>query len=147
MRWFALVLVFSLVPAVLPAATALETVTVSLVVTTDLGAEAGLDPGAWAALPGTAACTVTVPAGGSAADVLDQATADGCILGWTYTTFGDERFVTGVDGLEAVGLTCLAWPVACQWWEFQVDGSGASTGVDGHTVTAGETLGFLFHSA
>lgn len=133
--------------ALAPATAASGTVTVDLTVVTDTEAALGVDPGTAEALPGTAQCSVTVTAGSSAAAVLDQATVDGCITGWSSVSFGGDRFVTEIDDLEAQGLVCILWPVACQWWEFQVDGQSSMVGVDGHAVTDGEALTFLFHTA
>lgn len=72
-------------------------------------------------------------------EVLDTATADGCIAGWDYTTdeeFG--RFVTAVDNLEQVG-----WPVS--WWLIQIDGFAASSGIDDMDLQDGQSLEFVYY--
>ncbi len=122
-------------------------VTVTLLVHTDLAGEAGEDPGNPDALPGTATCDIEVESGANAGEVLDAGVQTGCIADWDYDEFDDERFVNSVDNLRAEGLTCLTWPVACQWWEFRVDDAPVGYGIDEYSAEAGSIVEFFFHTA
>ena len=147
MRTTHLILAVSLaLVTTLPVGSADDTVTVTLVAQLDAGAGAGLDPAAWSALPGTASCSVTVPAGANVGDVLDQAAADLCIAAWTYDEFeGFGRIVTSIDGVYGHWATWLVMGSG-QWWEFFVDGGSSALGIDSVTVSEGATYEFLFHS-
>lgn len=93
-------------------------------------------------LDGVAGCNLVVPdangdgriAGG---EVLDRATAAGCISGWDYVVFDCcGRFVTMVDDVEELG-----WPAS--WWLVQIDGNAAATGIDGMDLKNGQSLEFV----
>lgn len=131
-----------------PPVAAATTLNVTLVVGSDVADALDLDPAALAALPGHASCTLSLAPGSTGEDALDAAVADGCIASYTCDEFGFDCFVSEVDGLAAQGLTCLAWPAACQWWELYVhDGQQpAATGVRGHVVHDGEVLRIEFHT-
>lgn len=122
-------------------------VTVTLLVHTDLAGMAGEEPGSPEALPGTAVCDLTVGSGANAGDVLDAGVETGCIAAWDYDEFDGDRFVNSVDNLRAEGLTCLAYPVACQWWEFRVDDQPVGHGIDGYSAVDDSAVEFFFHTA
>lgn len=75
-------------------------------------------------------CAVTVPAGSSVADVLDQAQADGCILQWSCVDYGFDCFVDSVDHVQGA-------PAFVTYWSFYVNGLYADTGVHGTTASPG----------
>lgn len=109
----------------LPAAGA-DVVTVRLVVDTAL-------PGA----PALHDCLVSVPADATAADALDAALAQGCIREWSGTEYpGYGRFVDSIDHVRGV-------PVA-SYWQVQVNGVAASTGVDSTFLADADTLRFAY---
>lgn len=82
-------------------------------------------------------CAVTVPAGATAAAVLDQAQADGCIDSWSYDSFeGFGRFVTCIDGLCQLP--------AGTFWAFYVDEQISDLGIDSHHAAAGQTIEFVY---
>lgn len=93
-------------------------------------------------LPSYRSCTVSVPAGSGAGDVLDAATAAGCIGGWTFDRFGSERFVTCIDGLcQQLGT----------FWAFYVDEAlpcDGSCGIDADSpevrFDGGEVVEFAY---
>lgn len=122
-------------------------VTVTLLVHTDLADVAGQDPGSPDALPGTGTCELDVDSGANAGEVLDKGVETGCIDEWSYDTFDGARFVVSIDNLRAEGLTCLAWPVACQFWEFIVNGEPMQSGIDDYQADDSDTVEFLFHTA
>lgn len=124
-----------------------NTVSVGLLVHTDLAEGLGLDPGEPSLLVGTAQCGVEVPAGSDAGDVLDQAVADGCILEWDYNEFDGNRFVVSVDGLRAVGEVCILWELGvCQYWEFRLNGTSVGFGIDNYSAATGDQLEFYLHT-
>lgn len=96
------------------------------------------------ALPGVAGCSVSAAdANGDGAvdggEVLDAATASGCISGWASQSFGGSRFVTSVDGLDqtAGGLTT--------WWLVQQNGYATPVGIDGLSLADGDSLDFVYY--
>ena len=124
-----------------------STVSVDLLVHTDFAAIAGFAPGSPDTLVGTASCSVEVPAGSNAGDVLDQAVLTGCILEWDYDEFdGFGRYATSIDGLRSVGLTCAAG-VVCDWWEFRVNSKMVLYGIDDYIADSGDLVEFFFHTA
>ncbi len=120
--------------------------TVELLVHTDLAGATGLAPGEPDALIGTASCSVTIESGSDAGDVLDQAVEDGCILEWDSDDFDGARFVVSVDGLRAEGTVCIAWPIACQFWEIRINDQEVSFGIDDYNAADGDQVEFLFHT-
>lgn len=90
---------------------------------------------------GSVTCTVTVAAGGPVAQLLDAATAQGCITGWEYDTHPEYgRFITSIHDREQL---CDAL-VVCFWWAIEVDGQQASQGVDFEPVVAGRDYAFVY---
>lgn len=144
------------VPAAMPFAGALHPVALpgEETATVTLELDAGTYPSATLAESKT--CEVTVPAHATVSSVLDKATLDGCIVGWTWTLYassviaGQGRFVTGVDGRLA---NCDAWvtwlvgidPPVCTYWTYDVNGETAPLGVDNQPVTHGDTYTFVHH--
>lgn len=122
-------------------------VIVTLLVHTDLAGAADGEPGSPDVLPGTATCDLAVGSGADAGDVLDAGVEAGCVDEWSYDTFDGARFVVSIDNLRAEGLTCLAWPVACQFWEFRVEGDPVQFGIDDYEADDGDTVEFFFHTA
>lgn len=119
-------------------------VAVTLLVHTDLAGVAGEEPGSPDALPGTATCDIDVDSGADAGDVLDAGVETGCIDEWTFEESDIGRFVVSIDNLRAEGLTCLAWPVVCQFWEFRINGDATGFGIDDYAAASGDTVEF-FH--
>lgn len=82
----------------------------------------------------TTVCHVQVEAGDDAGDVLDAATAAGCISGWTYAsdpTYG--RYVTGVNGKsESAGF----------YWAYLEGDEPATHGIDFASADEGDVFGF-----
>lgn len=93
---------------------------------------------------GIAGCQLTVPdADGDdtvdGGEVLDEATATGCISGWDHETSDCcGRYVTSVDGRDEVG-----WPAP--WWMIQLNGQSASVGIDGMALEDGDALSLVYH--
>lgn len=117
-----------------PVALAQDDVTVRLVVRTTASAA-----------PAIHDCAVSVAAGSTVADVLDQAQADGCILAWSCTDFGFGCYVDSVDHIPGA-------PMYATYWAFWINGGYASTGVEATIVEAGDVYeleyeqGLLFPS-
>lgn len=156
----AALLVTALVPAAaatLPADVTLRVAPAGLVVpsahwTTDWVA-GETTPAVWAVDPaettvlngqdGVAGCTLSASDSNgdgavSGAEVLDQATTNGCISGWDFEYYdGQGRYVTAVDGLQETG-----WPAS--WWQLQVDGHLADAGIDGLDLTDGQSLELVY---
>lgn len=100
-------------------------------VTVTLQVNAGVATG-----PAWRDCDVTVPAGSSVGDVLDQAEADGCILEWSYAEYpGYGRYVTSIDHVSEAVAT---------YWAFRADGEYSQTGVDETFPLGGETYLFTY---
>lgn len=108
-------------------------------------------------------CTVIVPSGSSAADVLDQAVADGCIEAWDSIDYGGSlgRYLTGItaptltDSTDArnadtIRFVCGAFglnpggALLYSFWGFAVDGDAPSVGIDNRAVTDGEDVQFHY---
>ncbi len=93
---------------------------------------------------GIAGCQLTVPdADGDGAvdggEVLDEATATGCISGWDHQTSDCcGRYVTSVDGRGQIG-----WPAP--WWMLQLNSQAASVGIDGMALQDGDALSLIYH--
>lgn len=121
-------------------------VEVELLVHTDIGGDAGEDPGNPSEWPGTARCDLEVMNGANAGEVLDSGVEVGCIEEWSYDEFESNRFVISVDDLEAHGVICVTWPVACQYWEFRVNGEPAEFGIDDYTAAEGDLVEFFFYT-
>ena len=111
----------------------------------------------------TTHCSVTVPAGSSAADVLDQAVMDGCVADWDAIDYGGSlgRYLTGItktsssDSTDArnadtIRFVCGALAthpggaLLYSFWGFAVDGNAPSVGVDNYAVTSGEDVQFHY---
>jgi hypothetical protein len=155
MRLVAALLLLSTALAALPAH-ATGTVTVSLSVNASLTFP--YDEPAF-----VASCNVTVLDGSTAADVLDQAKADGCIADWSAIddpTFG--RFLHGITKAGSTESTdgrneytarflCGLFPppnpggsLLFSAWGFGIDGAAAPTGIDGYTVADGDAIQFHY---
>lgn len=81
-------------------------------------------------------CDVTVPLGSNVGDLLDQAAEDGCILEWSYDTFGSYgRYVTSIDFVPGLVVT---------YWAFYVDGAYAEYGIDSTYVEEGGDYQFTY---
>lgn len=85
-----------------------------------------------------AACLLTVSAGADGTDVLDAAVSQGCI--GSYGTETDPQFgtfVTEIDGVQdgagTLGLNCF-------FWVYFVNGTPATTGVDGYAAEHGDVV-------
>lgn len=93
-------------------------------------------------------CTVKVSEGATVSTVLDQATFDLCIAGWTWIIFPTflegGRFVTGIDGRQA---DCTVFLVLCTFWLYDVNGTPAQVGVDFQTVSDGDVVAFTFNGS
>lgn len=87
--------------------------------------------------------------------LLDLATVQGCIAGWTWIVYPSSvtglygRFVTGIDGRLANCDLYLPWflltgqaPPFCTFWGFTVNGNFAEHGVDFEFVQPGNSYGF-----
>jgi hypothetical protein len=111
----------------------------------------------------TTSCSVTVPDGSSAGDVLDAAATSGCIDGWTAIT--DPNFGRFLHGITQAGsaestdgrneytarFVCGLFPppnpggsLLFASWGFGVDDAAAPTGIDGYTVADGDALQFHY---
>lgn len=124
MKLFAISCLLLLAPA--PLALAAADVTVQL----------GVGAGTHLA-PSLKACDVGVPAGSNAGEVLDAATASGCISGWEYDDSFGARFVTCIDGVCA--------PLGT-FWAFFVDGDlpdACNAGIDDVALQGGENVEFV----
>jgi len=109
------------------------------------------------------ACSVSVPSGANAGDVLDAAVSAGCIGAWS--SISDPTFGRFVHGITAAGnsdstdgrneysarFLCGAFPppnpggsVLFSSYGFAVNGAAAATGIDGYTVAAGDAIQFHY---
>lgn len=120
------------------------TVTVHLTVHTDIGDDQGWDPDADSHFPGTAACDVEVPAGADGATVLDQATLDGCILGWTASPLF-PCFVETIDGVHAALATWFVMDEG-QWWQFHLNGQMAAHGICDYSAENEDDMRWFYES-
>lgn len=83
------------------------------------------------------ACDVAVPAEANVADLLDAATAQGCISGWTYAESPFGRYVTSIDGISEAAIT---------YWALYEDGAYAQCGIDCTFPQPGEVLSFNYET-
>jgi hypothetical protein len=111
----------------------------------------------------TTSCSVTVPDGSSAGDLLDAAQDSGCIAGWTAIddpNFG--RFLHGITRANSTESTdgrneytarfvCGLFPppnpggsLLFASWGFGVNDAAAPTGIDGYTVADGDAVQFHY---
>ena|SRR5581483_7094146 len=89
-------------------------------------------------LPSYKSCGLDVPEGANAGDVLDAATAAGCISGWSYDHYGTSRFVTGIDGIDAQTGT---------FWALYVNEAlpdGGNAGIDDTHAAEGDNVEFVY---
>lgn len=105
-------------------------------VAADVAVDLSLGAGAHLA-PSVKACEVVIPAGSNAGDLLDAATASGCISGWEYDDSFGARFVTCIDGVCA--------PLGT-FWAFYVDEDlpeDCNAGIDDVALQGGENVEFV----
>lgn len=108
-----------------------------------------------------ATCPVTVQAGDTVQDVLDQAEQDACIQDWTYTSFDFGRFVTSIHGpgepvptegrdTDNVNFLCgapdgpIADPMFFSFWALFVNGEDPGVGINDHNVANGDQIEFAY---
>lgn len=111
----------------------------------------------------TTSCSVTVPEGSDAGDLLDAAVTSGCIAAWD--AIADPNFGRFLHGITQAGSTestdgrneytarfvCGAFPppnpggsLLFASWGFGVNDAAAPTGIDGYTVADGDAIQFHY---
>lgn len=83
------------------------------------------------------ACEVPLAEGATVADLLDAATAQGCISGWTYAESPFGRYVTSIDGIPEAAVT---------YWALYEGGAYAQCGIDCTYPEPGIALSFNYET-